>query len=285
MSSSNVTRLNQEWLLPMPSGISFTDNTFTTDLLKQFDKRRSKLNSSDISIRQESFDNNSNHTTTSSHRRVASSSSVHNNSRNSIPIEQVRDNNNIRRSSLSSSVSTFHYNIQQIEQPRASKIFNSWTLKKKKKFHNNNNNRHVQEIFNEPLSNNNNNNNNNTLSIPPSLHHQHHQYDNNNMIQTPIITQYPPKPLKYSPVEPLPDTSAVDHSRNTLKRLSLPLLKLTAATQQQQQQQQSLHRRRSDSDLLNQQQSNKTFFCSLSKRWNKLLLNYKNKRIRNKRNA
>lgn len=37
----------------MPSGLSFTDNSFSADLLKQFDKRRSQLNSDEISIEQQ----------------------------------------------------------------------------------------------------------------------------------------------------------------------------------------------------------------------------------------
>jgi hypothetical protein len=41
MSTSNVN----EWLLPMPSGISLSPhNSFSKDLLQQFDKRRSQLN-------------------------------------------------------------------------------------------------------------------------------------------------------------------------------------------------------------------------------------------------
>lgn len=35
-----------EWL-PMPSGISLTGHSFTTDLLKQFDKQRSVLDGDD----------------------------------------------------------------------------------------------------------------------------------------------------------------------------------------------------------------------------------------------
>lgn len=185
----------------------------------------------------------------------------------------------IRRSSSSSLNNRFHHNTQQIEQPRAAAIFNSWTLKKKKKFHN----RHVQEMFDEPLSKI---AINTTISISPNINTQY----TDNMIQPPIITQYPPKPLKYSPVEPLPaeayaGTDQHNHTsnRNTLKRLSLPLLKLTAASQAAT----TLHRRRSDSDLLNQptNQQNHTFFRSLSKRWNKLLTTCKSKRIKNKKNG
>ncbi|GAA5812032.1 hypothetical protein MFLAVUS_005481 [Mucor flavus] len=177
MSSSHASKHIKEWL-PMPSGLSFTDNSFSADLLKQFDKRRSQLNSDEISIEQ-----------------------------------------------------------------------------------------HQQQ--------------------------QQQQQYTDNMIQPPIITQYPPKPLKYSPVEPLPaeayagsDQHNNTSNRNTLKRLSLPLLKLTAASQAATSGN-TLHRRRSDSDLLNQptNQPNHTFFRSLSKRWNKLLTTCKSKRIKNKRNG
>jgi hypothetical protein len=95
-----------------------------------------------------------------------------------------------------------------------------------------------------------------------------------NPILPPIITQYPPKPLKYSPVEPLPDisqqddddaASSVHHKKGyrTLHRLSLPLLRLTA------QQQPAIRRRRSDSDLL--EKAPTSMFHSISKQWQKLL--------------
>lgn len=43
LQKSSITTTDHEWL-PMPSGISITShNSFTTDLLYQFDKRRSHL--------------------------------------------------------------------------------------------------------------------------------------------------------------------------------------------------------------------------------------------------
>ncbi|KAI9265357.1 hypothetical protein EDC94DRAFT_604632 [Helicostylum pulchrum] len=260
MSSSHASKHIKEWL-PMPSGLSFTDNSFSVDLIEQFDKRRSQLNSDVISIEEQQ------------------QGSIHSFASSIQSIPKIKDNDSsIRRSS---SLNRFHDNTQQIEQPRAETIFNSWTLKKKKKFHN----RHVKEIIEEPplskIAIN------TTISISPN--NINNQYTDN-MIQAPIITQYPPKPLKYSPVEPLPAEAYAGsdqhtRNRNTLKRLSLPLLKLTAASQTTTAGN-TLHRRRSDSDLLNQQnQSNHTFFRSLSKRWNKLLNSCKSKRIKNKKSA
>lgn len=50
---------------------------------------------------------------------------------------------------------------------------------------------------------------NTTISIPrrPPVHYA--------MIQPPVITQYPPKPLKYSPVEPLDEGVVADHPTTT----------------------------------------------------------------------
>lgn len=53
MSTSNVNSditKNNDWFLPMPSGISLSPHSsFSKDLLKQFDKRRSQLNFDSIS--------------------------------------------------------------------------------------------------------------------------------------------------------------------------------------------------------------------------------------------
>lgn len=179
----------------------------------------------------------------------------------------------------------FHHNtqtVQQIEQPRASTIFNSWTLKKKKKFH-----IPAQDIFNnneQPLSKI---SINTTINISPNNNYATN-IDGNNIIQPPVITQYPPKPLKYSPVEPLEDEYAgtatnqqqsQSNRRKTLQRLSLPLLRLTAASQPNR----AIQRRRSDSDLLNQQQSsNNNLFHSISKKWNKLLCTCKKRGAKKK---
>lgn len=171
--------------------------------------------------------------------------------------------------------------VQQIEQPRASTIFNSWTLKRKKKFH-----LPAQDIFdpnNEtpPLS---------KIAINTTININHtNTAADQNIIQPPVITQYPPKPLKYSPVEPLPSyasTPGTESSRRkTLQRFSLPLLKLTTAAAATTSNPRSIQRRRSDSDLLNQQQpqTTNTLFRSISKRWNKLLCTCKKRGVRKKK--
>ena len=171
-----------------------------------------------------------------------------------------------------------------VDQPGAS-IFNSWTLKKKRK------RQDAQDVFK------NTNQSGTSISQPPqqlskiaintTINIQPHNTNNNkssskNPIQPPIITQYPPKPLKYSPVEPLPEdegsnSASLHHKKKTLQRLSLPLLKLTAQQQQQQQQQQEqiIQRRRSSSDLLNRnlvvEKSSHPMLHSISKKWNELV--------------
>lgn len=97
---------------------------------------------------------------------------------------------------------------------------------------------------------------------------------NESPISPPIITQYPPKPLHYSPVEPLPPETNSDMSHHArLHRVSLPLLKFTTVQHTQ-------RRRRSDSDDFLQQPTTlssqppkvqSTFTSLLSKKWNQLI--------------
>lgn len=118
---------------------------------------------------------------------------------------------------------------------------------------------------------------NTTINIQPhNNNNSNNKSSSKDPIQLPIITQYPPKPLKYSPVEPLPEdessnSASLHHKKKTLQRLSLPLLKLTA----QQQQDQTIQRRRSGSDLLNRnlvvEKPSYSMLHSISKKWNELL--------------
>ncbi|EPB87870.1 hypothetical protein HMPREF1544_05277 [Mucor circinelloides 1006PhL] len=334
----------------MPSGISITSHdSFTKDLLYQFDKRRSQLLSNEEhiassignSIHQQSpklssliaatgptassaIQKSSTLASSSSHSHSTETTATGENATNHVLIEQEREiiqgnnkNNSNRRRSAGDLLRKsslylrnkfnegFHHNThleqqQHIEDQHGASLFNSWTLKKKKK------RRNAQDVFQNSAA---------SISLPPSLpptqqqlskiainttiniqplNHTNNKSNSKNPIQPPIITQYPPKPLKYSPVEPLPDddddannndngnssTGAALHYKKskTLHRLSLPLLKLTAQQQQQQQQQQSentLQRRRSDSDLLNRdlvvEKTSHSMLHSISKKWNKLL--------------
>ncbi|KAI7892072.1 uncharacterized protein EV154DRAFT_203340 [Mucor mucedo] len=279
-----------EWL-PMPSGISLTGHSFTDDLLKQFDNRRRSLidDNDDVISIPKSVEHSiivaslpiveSRASSTSSIQAVASDDTASKQSEK--PRDLQRKSSVHLRNKFNDGFHHHPQTEQQIEQPRASTLFNSWTLKRKKKFH------HVptQDItFNqsedEPLS---------KIAIHTTIHMNpvNHQ-PAASVIQPPVITQYPPKPLKYSPVEPLPtyagtdtDTSHTTNTRRkTLQRLSLPLLKLTASSQPAR----TIQRRRSDSDLLNQPTPpvTKNLFRSISKRWSKLICTCKNRGIRKK---
>lgn len=96
---------------------------------------------------------------------------------------------------------------------------------------------------------------NTTISIPQFVGRQ--EYPQRPMhyaanIQPPVITQYPPKPLKYSPVEPLSDAS-VSHAnkRKTMHRISLPVL--NRAEKKQPKDAVVTERRLSDSNILDRQ--------------------------------
>ncbi|GAN00896.1 hypothetical protein MAM1_0003c00322 [Mucor ambiguus] len=344
LEQSSITTTHHEWL-PMPSGISITSHdSFTKDLLYQFDKRRSQfLSNEDYSS--SSIENNTHQQSPKSSPSIAAtgpaavsalqrsstslSSLSHSHStettatgehaNNHVLIEQDRqiiqgnhkNNNNRRRSAgdllRKSSLylrnkfnEGFHHNThleqqqQHTEDQHGASRFNSWTLKKKKKRQNAHNvfkNKspsstcipsppspptQQQQLSKIAI--------NTTINIQP-LNHANNKSNSKNPIQPPIITQYPPKPLKYSPVEPLPDdddngnssTGAALHYKKskTLHRLSLPLLKLTAQQQQQQPSNNTLQRRRSDSDLLNRnlvvEKTSHSMLHSISKKWNKLL--------------
>lgn len=49
-------------------------------------------------------------------------------------------------------------------------------------------------------------------------------YHNHNNMTPPTITQYPPKPLVYSPIEPIPTMS--NESKPLLHRISMPLMRV-----------------------------------------------------------
>ena len=83
---------------------------------------------------------------------------------------------------------------------------------------------------------NNENNNDNSNQLPQR---QQQALINYTVVQPPVITQYPPKPLVYAPVEPIGDLYQEDHQlqqqsnshhrqqqRNALHRISLPVLSI-----------------------------------------------------------
>ncbi|CAO3612110.1 unnamed protein product [Mucor fragilis] len=348
LEQSSITTTDREWL-PMPSGISITSHdSFTKDLLYQFDKRRSQLLSNENYISSSigntihlqspktspsiaatgpaaasALQRSSTSVSSLSRSHLTETTATGEDANNHVLIEHEREilqgnnkNNNSRRRSAGDLLRKsslflrnkfnegFHHNThveqqqqQHSEDQHGASLFNSWTLKKKNK------RRNAHDVFkNNSLSSA-------SISSPPSppthqrqqqlskiainttiniqpLNHANNKSNSKNPIQPPIITQYPPKPLKYSPVEPLPDdddngnssTGAALHYKKskTLHRLSMPLLKLTAQQQQQQQQSdKTLQRRRSDSDLLDRNlvvdKTSHSMLHSISKKWNKLL--------------
>lgn len=384
MSSSDAVT-SHEWL-PMPSGISLSPhNSFSRELLRQFDKRRSQLHFDSISIQHKdeiipsdkcSIVSNSN----SNHSRVVASLLLDTTSMSasSISLENTNDlqsledaedeeererggrgtkeqersvvltlndntttpNNTTRRSKSAGNLLrkssvylknkfNHHHHLPTIDKQHTTTtntnnnvnippsstnttLFNS--IKKKKKsykaaqdiFQVPNNTNQPQEQQTQHLSKIAINTTINIGSINTSNYHPLIDLNNSNhIIQPPIITQYPPKPLKYSPVEPLPDEyehagnidsnhviNSNSKSRKALHRLSLPLLKLTAASQSQGGiERREINRRRSDSDLLNQEHpqqqqqlsTHTSLLHSLSKQWNKLICTCKSKKYSTKK--
>ncbi|ORE09152.1 hypothetical protein BCV72DRAFT_261000 [Rhizopus microsporus var. microsporus] len=235
---------NEEWQLPMPSGISLNHHSFTVDLLKQFNCETSDISSVEIESIQSTTDVNTNTTKPDTSQKDQR--------------QQQQQQRQQRRRSAGDLIRKSSSYFKKWNEPL------TWTLKRKK---------HkdypppVQNIFTQKklskIAIN------TTISIAPSSQQPSGSIKD---IQPPIITQYPPTPLKYSPIEPLPESMVDTHKkRRTLHRLSVPILKITSALQQKTEDD-ILRRRRSDSDLvyhLGDTRHNNSSF--LTKKWNKLI--------------
>ncbi|RCI03381.1 hypothetical protein CU098_012665, partial [Rhizopus stolonifer] len=243
---------DNDWL-PLPSGISReSHNSFTRDLLSQFDKINPTDDDSIVSIDQCSI----------------KSVSIH---QSSISIQETRygrDTNTVAPNGKSTRPRSAVDLLRKSSMYLKSKfyddesIFHSWAMKRRKS----QKPREALPLSKVAI--------NTTINLKKkdrqqhdnaSMYHHHHQQQPNtsHLIQPPVITQYPPKPLVYSPVEPLVDNNPQE---KTLHRLSMPLMKLTAI-----QQDKAVKKRRSDSDLLDQAIAKPSVIHSLSKTWNKLL--------------
>ncbi|CAO3667512.1 hypothetical protein G6F70_006326 [Rhizopus microsporus] len=232
---------NEEWQLPMPSGISLNHHSFTIDLLKQFNCETSDISSVEIESIQSTTDVNTNTTKPDTTQL------------------QQRQQRQQRRRSAGDLIRKSSSYFKKWNEPL------TWTLKRKKR---KDYPPPVQNIFTQKklskIAIN------TTISIAPSSQQPSGSIKD---VQPPIITQYPPTPLKYSPVEPLMESMVDTHKkRKTLHRLSVPILKITSALQPQKTEDDMLRRRRSDSDLvyhLEDTRHNNSSF--LTTKWNKLI--------------
>ncbi|CAO3644281.1 unnamed protein product [Cunninghamella echinulata] len=271
--------IQHHWL-PTLSNIVTSDDSFSRDLIKQFDKKRSKLQAEmagdNISISSDSYLSRRTKTPElTSHPEVPQIITTTVNNKDdtaSINIRRRSAGDLLRRSSAYLRAKFEAYKVlkqqqqdhqdmtpppeeeddnvdndendeeqveqQQQQQQQTRSVFRSWSLSKKNK-NNKSSTPHI-EITDHQNNNNNNNNNinekeinnnvhlsssaigslssssfssstslppkkiavNTTVLIPPPPSHQQYQYT---PVQPPIITQYPPRPLKYSPVHPISD--------------------------------------------------------------------------------
>ncbi|KAI9273115.1 hypothetical protein BDA99DRAFT_533936 [Phascolomyces articulosus] len=232
MSASVAHLPTQYHLLPMPTGIGI-DDSFSRDLLRQFDRRRSRLH-----VEMAQLENrHSIHIipiTPSPTSSTSHHSSHHQNGQPNLPpedepleqrrqLQQEREELVRRRSSAgellrrSSAYLRAKWRILRSEESNfstaslpapPSKIAINTTISIPH-FHNSNNNTI-------------NNSNSQQQQLPSAIHYA--------TVQPPVITQYPPKPLVYAPVEPMEDVYQEDHhqqqqkQRKALHRISLPIL-------------------------------------------------------------
>ncbi|KAG1057001.1 hypothetical protein G6F43_001133 [Rhizopus delemar] len=243
----------------MPSGISLDQHSFTVDVLKQLDCETTTpsaiVDISNVEIESIHSITTTNSTAEPSNEQFATEQTTNGQITNDIPQNRRRSAGElIRKSSL----------FLTKKRPL------TWTLKKKKSTC-----PPLQDIFtpSQPTKKVSKIAINATLSATPS--------QNMNDMQPLVITHYPPKPLRYSPVEPLPEQNHNESRKSkTLHRLSIPLLKMTAALQQHENNN-TRSRRRSDSDVVyTTEQENNSF---LSKKWNKFVSTWK-KGLKKKKN-
>ncbi|KAI8139377.1 hypothetical protein BJV82DRAFT_627037 [Fennellomyces sp. T-0311] len=197
--SASVAHLptTRNWL-PMPTGIGI-DESFSRDLLRQFDKRRSRLHvemyhlANRHSIHFQPHTPSPSSSTSKSHHTVEEQGEI---GVPEEPEETPQDDKVRRRSGGNLFRRSSAYLRNKWRKARSDENFSTASLPPPSKI----------AI-------------NTTISIPhfqsppqppPPVHYA--------TVQPPIITQYPPKPLKYSPVEPL------EEQRKAMHRISLPIL-------------------------------------------------------------
>ncbi|CAO3699986.1 unnamed protein product [Rhizopus stolonifer] len=244
-----------QWL-PMPSGISLDQHSFTLDILEQFNCEEA------VSDRPNEQQESTESITQPNNNNTAEASNESMNIPHKIEDKRRRSAGDLIRKSSA------YLKNKKWNEPL------TWTLKRKK-----NSPPPVQDIFpNAPTKKLSKVAINATISMAPS--HSNQSTDIMEGIQPLVITHYPPKPLKYSPVEPLPDTSPeyTEKKSKTLHRLSIPILRMTAALHQHEND--NNMRRRSDSDIVYNAEENSSF---LSKKWNKLVSTWK-KTLKKRRN-
>ncbi|KAI8141954.1 hypothetical protein BJV82DRAFT_616582 [Fennellomyces sp. T-0311] len=203
----------RDWLLPVPQEIS-VDDSFSTDLIRQFDKKRSRLRV-ELKLEQHASDSDS---------VSASRVETPKESTPSPPLEQtssetppiVVERGKRRRSAgdlLRRSSAFLRAKIEALRGPSRS--------------HDN-----LQRDYHEMEEQRRHSNPppsklvvNTTIAIPQFSTTTHH--GNRFLspvaasIQPPVITQYPPKPLKYSPVEPV----LLEEKKSLRHRISMPALR------------------------------------------------------------
>ncbi|KAI9283365.1 hypothetical protein BY458DRAFT_543633 [Sporodiniella umbellata] len=240
-----------QWL-PMPSGISLEHHSFGLDLLKQFNCEEKT-----------EVDNLKKQQTSTELIEVLNDNSNIQHSIESIYIpHSLEDKRQRSAGDLIRKSSTFLKNTKWNEPL-------TWTPLKKKKPDLPPVDRTLPDAPTKKLSKV---AINTTISIASS--HPNQKKDIMEGVQPLVITHYPPKPLKYSPVEPISDMSSDyrEKKSKTLHRLSIPILKITAALHQQEDSNNKM-RRRSDSNIAYHTQDNSS---SLSKKWGRFLTSWKN---------
>ncbi|ORY90583.1 hypothetical protein BCR43DRAFT_528195 [Syncephalastrum racemosum] len=245
----------EDWL-PLPGGLADTDDSFSRDLIRQFDKRRSRLHF-------ELWGEEPSTRTSSSSRRAdgdlqqldhqddddehdndnveAQRQSTHDNSEAHPASTEARRRSAgdlLRRSSAylrTKFVGSFRRDVEPTphqHQPAPDPSRRGITSLRRRP------RPRAQDIFS-----------NSSASLPPPSKiainttiaipqfHPSRQHDwtlpssRYVPVQPPVITQYPPKPLKYAPVEPISDNEPRNSNgyRKIMHRISLPVLNQNAS--------------------------------------------------------
>ncbi|SAM05041.1 hypothetical protein [Absidia glauca] len=258
--------LQQQWL-PTLSSIVLDGDSFSTELIRQFDKKQSKLHAEmvgeNVSLSSDSYQSRARTPETAEStaqvqspglaQQAQDDNIVDRNDSSSVQLRRRSAGDLLRRSSayLRAKFEAFksiapppppppiapHQQQQQQQQDLTTlpppeeqrrSVFHSWSLSKKSQHRYQP--PHADTIFgshshDHPSSSITSVSSlgsmqptkiavNTTISIPPQpqpqpqSHHQHRHsslYHYSTTVQPPVITQYPPRPLKYAPVEPISD--------------------------------------------------------------------------------
>ncbi|GAA5807130.1 hypothetical protein MFLAVUS_000481 [Mucor flavus] len=203
--------------LSLPRELTTEDDTFSKDLLRQFDKRRSRLHFELGFTSQEPSPESSRILDYYDQEPIQLDDEIH-----QVPTRQTQESSHYSQTtSYHSNNTTGKRSVSASDLLRKSSAFLKLKFDSLKK----NKSQGDQIIIDNNIENNNRSPTKllmkTTISIPSTARTSTFSPV---LTNPPTITQYPPKPLVYSPVDPIPNNQ--HSSKPLLHRISMPLLRV-----------------------------------------------------------